>query len=59
MKGEYDCTISDDIEEQYLQNLIFLQLALQIHCSESSKEFLDKLGGYTLEPRGLVEMKVC
>ncbi|XP_048763359.2 receptor-type guanylate cyclase Gyc76C-like [Ostrea edulis] len=30
---------------------------LQIHCSESSKEFLDKLGGYTLEPRGLVEMK--
>ena len=39
-------------------NLSFLDSALKIHCSESCKAFLDKLGGYTLEPRGLVEMKV-
>lgn len=32
--------------------------ALKIHCSEACKGLLDKLGGYKLEPRGLVEMKV-
>lgn len=30
---------------------------LKIHCSEACKGLLDKLGGYKLEPRGLVEMK--
>lgn len=29
-----------------------------IHCSVPCKELLDKLGGYHLEERGLVDMKV-
>ncbi|OQV25888.1 Speract receptor [Hypsibius exemplaris] len=31
--------------------------ALRIHCSPQSKKILDDLGGYFLEPRGLVQMK--
>ncbi|KAH9519711.1 Receptor-type guanylate cyclase Gyc76C [Bulinus truncatus] len=31
--------------------------ALKIHCSANCKKILDKLGGYTLEERGLTEMK--
>lgn len=33
-------------------------LALRIHVSEFAKKALDELGGYKLEERGLVEMKV-
>lgn len=32
--------------------------ALKIHTSKSTKLLLDKLGGYVLEERGWVEMKV-
>lgn len=35
-----------------------LFLALKIHCSSECKSILDTLGGYTLEERGLVSMKV-
>ncbi|XP_076459366.1 guanylate cyclase 32E-like [Babylonia areolata] len=31
--------------------------ALKIHCSQELKEILDRLGGYHLEERGLVDMK--
>jgi hypothetical protein len=30
---------------------------MKIHCSPQSKSILDDLGGYVLEPRGLVHMK--
>lgn len=33
-------------------------VALKIHCSEACKQLLDKLGGYYLEERGVVNMKV-
>ncbi|XP_022091375.1 speract receptor-like [Acanthaster planci] len=32
-------------------------LPLKIHCSKEIKENLDKIGGYTIEERGLVSMK--
>ena len=32
--------------------------ALQIHCSAQCKDLLEALGGYTLQERGLVPMKV-
>ncbi len=32
--------------------------ALMIHCSGDVKQLLDTLGGYLLEERGLVNMKV-
>jgi len=33
--------------------------ALRIHCSDQCKQMLDKLGGYIVEPRGTVTIKVC
>lgn len=33
-------------------------LPLRIHTSKSTKAVLDKLGGYKLEERGFIEMKV-
>jgi len=36
----------------------FLLAALRIHCSDQCKQMLDKLGGYILEPRGTVTIKV-
>ena len=38
---------------------VFFLPALKVHCSKECKEILDKLGGYTLEERGYVSMKVC
>ena len=38
-------------------SLVFTRTALKIHCSESCKALLDRLGGYYLEKRGVVEMK--
>ena len=38
-------------------SLIYLA-ALQIHCSAQCKDLLEALGGYTLQERGLVPMKV-
>lgn len=38
---------------------LFLFSALRIHCSCQCKKMLDELGGYQLEERGLVSMKVC
>ena len=38
---------------------IFSILALRIHCSFACKELLENLGGYHVEDRGLVPMKVC
>jgi hypothetical protein len=35
-----------------------LFLAMKIHISENTKEILDKLGGYIVEKRGTVEVKV-
>ncbi|XP_066906128.1 guanylate cyclase 32E [Halyomorpha halys] len=32
-------------------------LAQKIHCSEETKQLLDRLGGYQLEERGLIRMK--
>ncbi|CAJ0586698.1 unnamed protein product, partial [Mesorhabditis spiculigera] len=32
-------------------------IPLRINCSQSSKDVLEQLGGYTIENRGLVEMK--
>lgn len=32
--------------------------ALRIHCSQSFKLLLDNLGGYEIEDRGLVNIKV-
>lgn len=32
--------------------------ALKVHCSKECRAILDKLGGYTLEERGYVSMKV-
>ena len=37
---------------------LFLIPALRIHCSCQCKKMLDELGGYQLEERGLVSMKV-
>ena len=36
-----------------------LLLALRIHISPDTKSTLDELGGYTLEERGEITMKVC
>ena len=36
----------------------FMFSALQIHCSAQCKALLDALGGYTLQERGFVPMKV-
>jgi atrial natriuretic peptide receptor A len=33
--------------------------ALRIHLSPECKQILDELGGYLLEERGEVSMKVC
>lgn len=38
--------------------LFSLFLALRIHCSQSFKLLLDNLGGYEIEDRGLVNIKV-
>ena len=38
---------------------MLLPTALRIHCSDQCKQMLDKLGGYILEPRGTVTIKVC
>jgi len=38
---------------------MLLPAALRIHCSDQCKQMLDKLGGYILEPRGTVTIKVC
>ena len=35
-----------------------LVVALKIHVSDASKHILDRLGGYVLESRGTVHMKV-
>jgi hypothetical protein len=32
--------------------------AMKIHCSQQVKEILEKLGGYHMESRGKVAMKV-
>ena len=37
--------------------LLFIA-ALKIHCSSQCQTYLDELGGYILEERGLVSMKV-
>jgi len=37
--------------------LLFIA-ALKIHCSSQCQKYLDELGGYILEERGLVSMKV-
>lgn len=38
---------------------VFLSIsAMRIHCSRQCKELLDKLGGFDIEERGLVELKV-
>ena len=39
-------------------NLITFTAALKIHVSQDGTDILTKLGGYTLEPRGLVKLKV-
>uniref|UniRef100_A0A0L8HD06 Uncharacterized protein n=2 Tax=Octopus bimaculoides TaxID=37653 RepID=A0A0L8HD06_OCTBM len=31
---------------------------LKIHCSQQCKELLDQLGGYEVEERGIVHLKV-
>ena len=40
-------------------HVVFNIPALRIHCSCQCKKMLDELGGYQLEERGLVSMKVC
>ena len=40
-----------------MESLRFV-VALKVHCSKQCKEILDRLGGYHLQERGLVEMKV-
>ena len=37
---------------------LLLFLALKIHCSQQCKELLDQLGGYEVEERGIVHLKV-
>ena len=37
---------------------LLLIVALKVHVSKSCKDVLDELGGYQLEDRGLVTMKV-
>ena len=32
--------------------------AMHIQCSEATYQLLDKLGGFTLENRGVIEVKV-
>ena len=41
-----------------LTHTVFYFAALQIHISEQTKDVLTLLGGYKLELRGEVEMKV-
>lgn len=43
-----------------LMIILYLEVfaALRIHCSEQSKQLLDQLGGYQVEERGPVYMKV-
>lgn len=44
---------------QYLDNQsILCILALHINCSQSARDILVKLGGFEIEERGEVEMKV-
>jgi len=38
--------------------MLLLLTALRIHCSDECRQMLDKLGGYILEPRGTVTIKV-
>lgn len=42
----------------YLKFLIYLKTALKIHVSENCREILDKIGGYILSERGIVQVKV-
>ena len=44
--------------ENFNRRFDFFYLALCIHVSPECKEVLDQLGGYHLEERGEVEMKV-
>ena len=37
---------------------LFCVLALKIHCSEECKQLLETLGGYDIEDRGLIAIKV-
>ena len=48
-----------DDQMKHVTRLCSLLLALRIHCSDQCKQMLDKLGGYILEPRGTVTIKVC
>ena len=32
---------------------------MKIHVSENTKQYLDEVGGFRLEKRGSIEIKVC
>ena len=42
----------------FIHEYLLTLSALKIHCSPQCKEVLDQLGGYYVEERGLVAMKV-
>jgi len=55
----YVTAVDDKMKYEHVTRLCWLLLALRIHCSDQCKQMLDKLGGYILEPRGTVTIKVC
>ena len=55
----YTCTSNKTILYIKKDTIFIISLtALRIHCSDDTKQILEELGGYHLEDRGLVQMKV-
>ncbi len=47
------------LAEQLSRNYTHFILAMKIHISLETKLLLDDFGGFTIEPRGYITMKVC